>query len=400
MTTPATQDLFTRFMVEAFDDREIIAAPTAWQAFFGSPLSMGKTIFSPDKNDVDIDIIRGNEKTAALIPRGTISRPLGSKQSDMQGGKFTAFSRKYPLSEEEGNITGDMILNRVPGEQPFQTSTRLGRMRWHALNLHMESVRRTVRMFERLAAQSLTTGKQDAILGTSNTNLQYDFRRTSTHTVTVGTSWSTITADALGDLDAMCLKLRANGRITPDMCVMGDTAISNFLKNTPAQTLADNRRFELLEVTTNNPVPAQFDRFVAGGMIPRGRLRTPKGFVLWLFSNTDGYDNSSGTFTKYLADDKVLIGSCKARCDRYFGPPERLPIDSTDRALYAEYFGMNLDAPPMPLIKSAGGVIDPNMFHCDAYRSGDRKKITIRSQSAPIFATTHTDAFGLIDTII
>ena len=102
MTTPATQDLFTRFMVEAFDDREIIAAPTAWQAFFGSPLSMGKTIFSPDKSDVDIDIIRGNEKTAALIPRGTISRPLGSTQADMQGGKMTAFSRKYPLSEEEG----------------------------------------------------------------------------------------------------------------------------------------------------------------------------------------------------------------------------------------------------------------------------------------------------------
>jgi hypothetical protein len=398
MSTPATQDLFSRFMVEAFDDREIIAAPTAWQAFFGNPMSMGKTLFSPNANAVDIDIIRGNEKTAALIPRGTISRNLGSTQNDMQGGKSTAFSRKFPLSEEEGSITGDMILNRVAGEQPYQASDRVGRMRWHALNLHLESVRRTVRMFERLAAQSITTGKQASILG--DTDNVYDFRRDSTHTVTVGVSWSTITADALGDIDAMCLKIRANGRTTPNMIVMGDTAISNFIKNTPAQTLADNRRFELLEVTTNNPVPAEFDRFVAGGMIPRGRMRTPKGFVLWMFSNTDGYDNSSGTFTKYLADDKVLIGSSKARCDRYFGPPERLPIDSTDRALYAEYFGFSLDAPPMPIIKSTGAIIDPNMFYCDAYRSGDRKKISIRTQSAPIFATTHTDAFGLIDTII
>lgn len=400
MTTPATQDLFTRFMVEAFDDRDIIAVPTAGQAFFGNPMSNGKTIFSPDKNDVDIDIVRGNEKTAALIPRGTVSRPLGSKQSDMQGGKMTTFSRKYPLSEEEGNITGDMVLNRVPGEQPYMANDRFSRMRWHALNLHMESVRRTARMFERLSWQALTTGKQDAILGTSNTDLQYDFRRNTTHTVTVGTSWSNVAADALGDIDAMCLKVRANGRITPNMAIMGDSAIDNFIKNTAVKANADNKRFELIQVSTNNPVPEEFMRFVVGGLIPRGRLHTPKGFTLWLFSSTDGYDNDSGTFTKYLADDKVLIGSSKARCDRYFGPPERLPVDSTDRALYMEYFGFNLDSPPMPLVRSTGGVIDPNMFHCDAYRSGDRKKITIRTQSAPIFATTHTDAFGLIDTII
>jgi hypothetical protein len=399
MTTPAAQDGFTRFMAKQFDDREMIAVTTAGQAFFGNPAAGGRTIFSPDANVVDIDIVRGNEKIAALIPRGAISRTLGDKQSDMQNGKMTAFSRKYPLSEESGNITGDMILNRIPGEQAFATMTRFNRMRYHALNIHLESIRRTVRMFEVLAWQSVTTGKQDAIIGTSNTDLQYDFRRNSTHTVTVGTSWSTITADALGDLDAMCKKIRANGRITPNMCVMGDTAIDNFIKNTAVQTLADNRRFELIDVTTNNPVPPEFNRFVEGGMIPRGRIKTPKGFTLWIFTMTDGYDNSSGTFTKYLADDKVLIGSSKARCDRYFGPPENLPIDSVSRAFYAEYFGFNQDAPPMPLVRSAGGVIDPNMFYCDAEKT-DRKKVTIFTQSAPIFATTHTDAFGLIDTII
>jgi hypothetical protein len=343
MTTPATQDLLTRFMVEAFDDRQIIAAPTALQAFFGSPISASKTIFSPDKNDVDIDIIRGNEKIAALIPRGTVSRPLGSVQSDLQNGKMTTFSRKYPLAEEEGNINSNMILNRTPGEQPYMAQDRMSRMRYHASNIHMESIRRCVRMFEVLAAQSLTTGKMDAIIGTANTDLQYDFRRNATHTVTVPVSWSTITADAMGDMDAMCLKIRANGKITPNMAIMGDTAMSNFIKNTAAIALADNRRFELLEVTTGNPVPPEFDRFVAGGLIPRGRLRTPKGFTLWLFSYVDGYENASGTFTKYIADDLVLIGSSKARCDRYFGPPERLPIDSVTRALYSEYFGLQVE---------------------------------------------------------
>jgi hypothetical protein len=398
--TPATQDLFTRFMVEAFDDREIIAAPTAFQAFFGNPMAGGRTIFSPDRNDVDIDIIRGNEQIAALIPRGSISKNLGGTQKNQQNGKLSTFSRKFPLSEEEGSITANMILNRTPGEQPFAMSDRLMRMRYHALQIHYESVRRTVRMFEVLAAQAVTTGKQDAIIGTSNTDLQYDFMRDSTHTVTVSTSWSNVASDALGDIDAMCLKIRANGRTTPDMAVLGDGAMDNIIKNTAAIALADNRRFELIEVSTNNPVPAQYMRFVEGGFIPRGRLRTPKGFTLWLFTYVDGYDDASGTFTKYLADDKVLIASSRARCDRYFGPPELLPIDSVQRTLYAEYFGFSLDAPPMPLIKGTGNVIDPNMFYSDAYKANDGKKLTIRTQSAPIFATTHTDAFGLIDTII
>ena len=398
MATPQTQDLFTRFMVEAFDDREKMPVSTGLQAFFGNPSAGGRTLFSPDANVVDIDIVRGNEKIAALIPRGTVSRPLGSLQSNLQDGKFSTFSRKYPLAEEEGDINADKILNRIPGEQPYQANTRQGRMRYHALQIHMESIRRIVRMFEVLAAQSLTTGTQDAIIGTTNTDLQYDFRRNSTHTVTVGTAWSNVAADALGDIDGINKKIRANGKTTPDIIIMGDTAFSNFLNNTVVKEQADNRRFELIQVTTGNPVPEKYNRFVEGGLIPRGRLRTPGGFTLWMFTYIDGFEDSAGTFTKYILDDQVLIGSVSVRCDRYFGPPERLPISNTDRELYAEYFGISLDAPPMPDIKSTGAVIDPNMFYSDAYKSVDRKKISIRTQSGPIFATTHTDAFGVLDT--
>jgi len=40
------------------------------------------------------------------------------------------------------------------------------------------------------------------------------------------------------------------------------------------------------------------------------------------------------------------------------------------------------------------------MFYCDAYPSGDKKKVTIRTQSAPIFATTQTDAFLTFTSVI
>ena len=278
--------------------------------------------------------------------------------------------------------------------------TRMDRLRYHALKIHHENVRRQVRLFEVLAAQSVLTGKQDAILGTTNTDLQYDFRRNSTHTVTVGTSWAGGSADILGDIDAGCAKVRSNGRTMPDMMVLGSTAMNSFVKDTTVAALADNRRFEFLQVGRNNPMPQKFQRFVDGGFIAQGVLRTPAGYELWLFTYLDIYNRpSDGAATKYMPDENVIIASSMARCDRYFGPPENLPMVPMREALYRDYFGFDPMQPPMPAkMRAAGNVIDPAMFYCDAYVSGDWKKITIRSQSAPIFATTMTDAFVVLDT--
>lgn len=399
MSTPVVQDLFSRFMAGAYDEKQIVSVSTGFQAFFGRPENGSETIFSPDSNAVDIDIIRGNERTAALIPRGTVSRSLGSLQKNVRSERMSTFSRKYPLSEEEGDITGDILLNRVSGENPYDRMTRMDRLRYHALKIHHENIRRQVRLFEVLAAQSVLTGKQDAILGTSNTDLQYDFRRNATHTVTVGTSWAGGSANILGDIDAACAKVRANGRTMPDMMLLGATAMNSFVKDTTVAVLADNRRFDFMAVGMNNPVPPKFQRFVDGGFIPQGKLRTPAGYELWLFTYLDIYNDTAGTATKYLPDDKVVIASSGARCDRYFGPPENLPMVPMREALYRDYFGFDPMAAPMPAkMRAAGNVIDPSMFYCDAYVSQDWKKITVRTQSAPIFATTMTDAFVVVDT--
>ena len=400
MYTPVPQDLFSRFMAGAFDEKKIIGVTTGFQAFFGRPENGSETIFSPDANAVDIDIIRGNERLAALIPRGTVSRSLGSTQKNMRSEQMSSFSRKYPLSEEEGDITGDILTNRVAGEDPYAGGvTRMDRLRYHGLKLHHESIRRTVRMFEVLAGQSILTGKQDAIIGTTNTDLQYDFRRNATHTVTVGTSWAGGSADIMGNIDAGCALVRADGKVMPDMLILGSTAMGSLIKDTTVAAVADNRRFELIEVSTNNPVPAKYQRFLDGGFIARGRLRTPAGFDLWMFTYLDVYTNTAGNPTKYLADDLVVIASSAARCDRFFGPPENLPMIPMREQLYRDYFGFDPMAMPMPpKLQASGAVIDPAMFYCDAYVSGDWKKITVRTQSAPIFATTMTDAFYVMDT--
>jgi len=397
--TPAPQDLFSRFQAGMFDEKSIISVPTGFQAYFGNPMNGSETVFSPDANQVDIDIIRGNERISALVPRGGISRSLGANQKNLRSEQFSSFSRKFPLAEEEGDITAAVLLNRVAGENPYVPKTQIERLRHHAVKIHQESIRKLGRLFEVLAAQSVLTGKQDAILGTSNADLQYDFRRNSAHISTVSTSWSGGSADILGDIDAACAKGRANGHVMMNMLLAGSTAMTSIVNDVTVAALADNRRFTYVQLGPNNPIPPKYQRFVDGGFIAQGVLNTPAGNQVWLFTYLDVYTNAAGSPVKYLGDDLVVISSTEARCDRYFGPPESLPMIPARAELYRQFFGFDPGAIPAPVkMRAAGGVIDPAMFYSDAYVTPDWKKVSIRTQAAPIFATTMTDAFVVLDT--
>jgi hypothetical protein len=400
-TTPNPVDPFSRYMAELFDEKQIIGVPTAFQQFFGNPANGSQTLFSPNANAVDIDIIRGNEKVAALIHRGQNSRDLGTIQKNVNVEKFTNFSRKYPLAEEEGDITGDQITFRSAGESPYQKRTRLDRMRNLAQKIHLENARRIVRLFETLCVDSILNGQQVALSGTTDSDLIYDFRRNSSLTVTPTNTWNSGSQNIMGDIDGMCDNLRALGHVSADMMIQGGQAMDAFIKDTDIQSLADNRRFELIQVSTNNPVPDKFRRFIDGGLTARGRLRTAKGHELWMFTYNDLYTNTAGTAVKYMPEDEALICYSGARADRYFGPPERIPTTAAEMAEFQDLFGFSMISPPMPPnVKGMGSAVNPAMFYTDAYIANDRKKVTVRTQAAPIFATTQTDAFGLLQGLI
>ena len=398
--SPNAVDPFSRFFAEAFDEKSVIAVPTAFQTFFGRPEANGsKTIWTTDALTVDIDIIRAAGEThAALVHRGTESRRLGADKKSINVEKYTSESRVYPLIEEEGEIAASKLLFRNAGENPYSRMSRQARMRDRAMKIYEEAVRRIVRAREVLAAESILTGKMSAIFGTTDTTLQYDFKRTAALNWTVAVDWTTITTDILGDIDTACDLIRQNGYITPNAMFLGSTAMTSLIKNTDAQTIADNRRFELIQVSTNNPVPPKYNAFVEAGWIPRGRLRTPKGYELWMFTNLEYYTNLAGSQVKYLPDTKVIVCNVDARMDRYLGPPERLPLTQTDVAEFVELFGFNpAGGPSVPNIRGAGQFV-PEHFYFDCYKATNQKSLTCRVQHAPIFATTQTDAISVIET--
>lgn len=400
-TTPNAVDGFTRYGAEEFDEREIIGASTGFQALFGNPANGSQTLFSPDKNAVDVDIIRGNERTAALLPRGTVSRPLGTTQRNMTEGKYTSFSRKFPLSEEEGDISGDQITNRMPGETASQTRTRLERLRGLSVKIYHEAIRRHVRLFEILAASSILNGNMPAILGTTNTDLIYDFKRNSDHAFSAGTAWDDDDPDILGDIDTCCNLIRANGKVRPDFMGIGGTALKTMLLDETFRSYCDKQRYNFVQAGMGLIMPPQYQRLVDAGWIFQGVLRTPVGHELYIFTYMDVYEDSDGEVKFYLPEDEAFITSTRARFDRYFGPPEMLPLIPARVQMYQELLGFNLDMAPMPpRIQNPSGVINPAMFYLDAYASADWKRLTIRCQSAPIFATTQTDAVVHMDNLL
>lgn len=400
LNTPLGMDTYSRYMIDLYNELDVIQVSTGFQSIFGNPMAGGKTLFSPDSEVVDIDIIRGNRKIAALVNRGSNSRRISGKK-DTQLAEWTSVTRKFPLSEEEGSIGAGKLNAKTPGESPYDAQTRLDRMRYYAREQHNEHIRRSVRMFEVLAAESALTGTHPAIIGTTNSDLIYDFQRSTENTITPANTWNSGSQTIMADIDQACEAVRKNGKLTPDCMVLGGNAMDAFIKDTTVKDTADNRRFELIEVSTNNPVPASYNRYVAAGFIPRGRLRTPKGFSLWMFTYLDSYENDAGDDTKYMPEDQVLVFSSKARADRYFGPSERLPLDPATVQMYQTYFGFNPMATPMPPnIENMSAVVNPAMFYCDAYMNENRKGLVVRTQSAPIFATTAVDGFALLQGLI
>ena len=388
---PNSVDAYTRFMVESHDDRQIIGVPTAFQCFFGMNAA-SKTRFSPDSVDVDIDIVKASgEEISAILKRGKNGRSLGSTQQNTVLPGWTNFNRVFPLIEEEGNIDANQLVFRTPGETPYATRTRRDRMRYLFLENHQEHIRRIVRTFEYLASQSILTGTTPA--GGGDT---FDFLRNASLIDAVGTSWLDEASTPVADIEDMCETMREVGYVSPDMCVMANDTIRAFVNHADVQTLADNRRFQLIDVNSN-PTPAKFQRFIDGGFRPRGRIQTPAGWDLWLFSYIDGYTDAEGTFTRYMTDGYCLLAYSEARCDRYFGPPERLPVSAAEMAWYQEMFGISMDRPPLPAqIMGPSGVVPVEAFYFDAYGPENKKSAVARTQVAPIYANTQSDAFGVL----
>lgn len=392
--TPLSLDSYSRLMVDSFKESDFIAVPTGFQSLFAG--RENGTFFSNDALVLDIDIMKGNEKTALMINRGAVSRPI-TGQPNTQTQKYTSVARVFPLIEEEGAVNADQILRRVVGEGIHAGMTREERQRILGFQQHQEQTRRIIRLFERLAVQSVIFGVQDSILGEATP--AYDFYRDSANTFTPSTKWNDTTPKILGDIDAAMDLARQNGHLESDIAIISGDVLEVMIADSEFKDLANNRRFQLIDINSN-PVPSHLQFMVDGGFTARGRLQTPRGRLLWIFVYNEFYTNDAGSAVNYMPSETAVFLSSKARFDRYFGPPEVLPMTDTRATFFQENFGISQMGMMPAKIKAGAGVIRPEMFHFDAYGGENHKSITHRTQASAIFATTHTDSVVVINNIL
>lgn len=388
-TTPSNLDGFSRFFANAFDENDVISVFSGFLAIF----ARRRPFFRTDANVVDIDIVRGNEKHAKFIVRGTVGEYL--KEQTTKGGKYTNFSRQFPLSEETENIDVEDISDRMAGENPFAAKSRRERMRDSSIDGFHKMVGRTIRAWEIAAAQVMLTGTQPTILGNSDPDFLLDYKRNTDliETLLAGEQFDGA-ADPLAVIDAKIDKLKQIGKVSGEFTVvMGAETIIGFFGNTKIKDAGDNRRLVTVVKNPDLMAPQPIRDMIAGGMTYIAMASTNKGRKIHILTYDAWYDTDAGVSTPYMPDKSMLIMPFVFRADRYFGPGDTLPMNSLDMRYLSETFGItprtNFSAVN---IKAAPGVIDPRAFYTDAFPGGARKSAVLRVQTAPIFATTQTDA--------
>jgi hypothetical protein len=335
---------------------------------------------------------------AQMLPRGQYAHDIDPKKYAIQEA-FSTRTFRFPFAEEETAITASELRKRTAGENEYQRMDDRMRLRMKAFKAHREHIRKHIRLFEYLAMRVVTTGTMPAIVGATETEWLYDFRRNSDHDADASADWATAGTDILGDLDTACTKLRQNAHVRADGLLLGADAFSGLRGNTAIKAEADLRRFVTASIGGDRPIPAKWQFLVDGGFDYRGRLEVDSGKILDVFTYDEYYDNASGTKTAYLDKDAAVVFSSETKCDAYFGPNERLDYSPQEIAEMQHYLGMGPMAGPLPPnVRSSAGVIVPEMFHFDAYMNDRRTGLTIRTQSAPIFAPAMTDGFYYIDT--
>lgn len=406
MNTPTPVGQYTRWMVKPFSDVDLRPVSTAYQsAFFGRPETGAEIVFNDRSSEINIDIQKGETQTLAMmVNRGTSSTPTDRVQSD-KAERFTNLAYAWPLIETQGSVSSNKILeNRSFGQPQDMTSSVRERLTMEAEKIHKTHFKKHFTTMEYLCRESLWTGQHPAILGTSNTDLIYDFHRNSANFIAAGTPWTTVTADILGDLDTGADKIQQNGGLHGEYGLLCDGAVFKGIKdNNTTGSDADNRRYQFVSLGGDVQVPSEFAKYKEAGFQPRGRLETNDGRFVWIFTYDITFlDNfttpGTKTRTPWVPAGKALMFSPQARCDKYFGPADRFDPTQLEIQNYRDFFGFDMGAMPVVPNVTDPGLFDPRMF--TAYADITKKAVELTTQSAPIMPTTHTDAFVVFSSLV
>jgi len=384
----------TQAMAPMFNDAVGRTVSRNWLAFVGR--GGGRLIPAMDVKQVTYEIQRGNRRTSQLVTRaGVANRLLGTNQQNLDMGSYTQVARATPLSIEEFAISNEKLLDKLPGEPTTDSGvTRQFRLRYYAGVAQNEMMKAQMRLMNDLVGEGIRTGYQTAVTG--DTDNLYDFYRDANNVVTLGTPWGAnpTTATPLVNIDSLIDGMIARSGVMPTIALMGHTALTALLKTDEVSDFrAETYNAAFVNASERLTVPSEYQFLIDAGWEMKGMLYTWQGRSLYIFTTEALSDNSSGTPTRCMPANEVVLCNANSRLDGIFGPPETLPETATDTRLYQEWFGFAPGSTPPG--QPSAGIVTPEMFYLDARRNESKTAYLMRSQTAPLYVPVATDEWGV-----
>ena len=310
---------------------------------------------------VEIDVMRGERNIAVDVKRGggLTNRNLASTWSGKE--------YEVPLYSESSPLNADMLNKRIPGQDPYAPISQMEAMAYWAAKLQAENTAKIMRAENLMGAQACQSGT----ITLKNTDT-IDFAKRSELTVTPGTKWDN-SGDPITDFGTLIDRLYQYGRRKPKIAVFGTDAWDSFITNAIVKAyIGDSQYIDAARISPGE---------IRNGALFQGRIKLKSG-PLDLYVD-DSYYEESGTPTKYLDKDTVVVMDPDARLVRAYGATEVL------EAAREEYDQSGM--PPVP--QMVPGTYVPWM------RTEYPSLLEAGVQSAPILVPVAIDTIGTLSAV-
>lgn len=290
-------DAITRKLLEAYKDSDM-ARPVGFFTSLTTPVYH-------NSEKVAWDVQRSGKLVAPAIALGTSNLTKADLWSAKEESPF--------YYNQEGILNAFELLGRDPGEINFTDPNFRAKTAARAIALGVSNFDTVARAVELQAAQVLTTGTITA------GGVTLSFSPKPAHFPTVGTAWSNVASDILGDILALCKVINTNGKKRPTDIIFSSVDFESFQKNTEVKAQLDNRRINVSQVESVVPM---------GGAYYHGTLGIGS-FKLNMWTYDDEYQlTEGGAYTPFLPDNKTII-TARGRMNATFGGiPRLVPKDS------------------------------------------------------------------------
>lgn len=273
-----------------------------------------------DTVEVQVDIIKGNQKSAPYVKRGLASEVV------KKDGYETKTIRPPRISMKKDFSPSELVDIREPGQDPY-SSKKPSKQGVLVAKEMKELQLRATRAKEIQAAQGLTTGKVSFVESGAATEIDFLFPTATFKTLTAAARWDQpTTATPADDLQEWRLQIKTKTNLSADTVLMNSATFKRMIRTNAVQNDFDRYNLNRGVIDTKNDIGPD-------GEIFKGTIDAMKIYVY-----DEIYVDAAGTVQNMIPDSVVVVCASKADYVQHYGAVEDIEEGSNEVIVAATDF--------------------------------------------------------------